>query len=202
MTREQLRGWIGEGRLRVDGDVRRSDMNYWAAAGTFQELQPFFQTTASQPLATAAPIAATAPAAASPLLWAHVKSGASWFYWVAGLSLVSSIASFAGQAIHFIFGLGVTHLIEALADQPNGPAPAIILGINCLVAGVFILFGIFSSKGHLWAFIIGTIAFLLDALVFLIVQDWIRVGFHAFVLFFLIRGANAAWQLRKASQPH
>lgn len=198
VTLDQLRGWIAEGRLRADGDVRRSDMNYWAAAGTFEELKPFFLTTLNQPLPGAAPIAARNPSAASPLKFAHLKSGASWFYWIAALSLVNSVAAFAGVAWRFILGLGVTQFIDALGAQLHGPTALITLGLNVLVTGIFVLFGFFAAKGHLWAFILGIICFLLDGLIFLLAQDWLGVGFHAFILFFLIRGANAARSMGKA----
>ena len=198
MTLDQLKCWIAEGRLRVDGDVRRSDMNYWAAAGTFQELQPFFQTAVNPSLTAATPIASQNPGIAAPLQWAHVKSGASWFYWIAALSLVNSVAAFAGMSWRFILGLAVTQKLESMGAGTNGPSPVIILGLNFLVTAVFILFGVFAAKGQVWAFVIGIIAFMLDGVIFLIAQDWLGVGFHAFVLFFLIRGANAARLLRKA----
>ena len=36
---------------------------------------------------------------------ARLRSGARWFYWVAGLSLVNTAAAFAGGHIHFVVGL-------------------------------------------------------------------------------------------------
>jgi len=34
-----------------------------------------------------------------------MKAGASWFLWVAGLSMVNSILSLSGSGFRFIFGL-------------------------------------------------------------------------------------------------
>ena len=51
-TLEQLDGWIKEGRLAAQAEVKRSDVDYWAAAGEYQELQPMFGGTAAAPAAT------------------------------------------------------------------------------------------------------------------------------------------------------
>ncbi|MFQ5608913.1 MAG: hypothetical protein ACE5F8_01425 [Woeseiaceae bacterium] len=40
----------------------------------------------------------------------------------------------------------------------------------------------------LWAYILGMIVYALDGLIFVLVQDWVSVGFHAFVLFMLWGG--------------
>jgi hypothetical protein len=37
--------------------------------------------------------------------------------------------------------------------------------------------------------------FALDGAIFLLVQDWVGVGFHAFALFMILRGYSAARQL-------
>src|SRR5207245_2159091 len=46
-----------------------------------------------------------------------VKSGANWFVWIAGLSVVNSIVGMSGGHLHFIFGLGITQIVDALAHQ-------------------------------------------------------------------------------------
>lgn len=40
----------------------------------------------------------------------RMKSGANWFYWIAALSLVTSIISLAGGDWGFLVSLGVTQL--------------------------------------------------------------------------------------------
>jgi hypothetical protein len=44
-----------------------------------------------------------------------VKAGASWFLWVAGLSMVNSVLSLSGTGFRFIFGLGIAQIVDALA---------------------------------------------------------------------------------------
>ncbi|HWI58159.1 MAG TPA: DUF4339 domain-containing protein, partial [Bacillota bacterium] len=91
VTLEQLNKWIQEGRLPAQQEVRRSDMEYWAMAGDFLELQPVFGSLNSPAAGsgTAAAGSATAAAQADPATAAQLKSGASWFYWIAGLSIIN-----------------------------------------------------------------------------------------------------------------
>ena len=45
------------------------------------------------------------------------KSGASWFFWIAGLSIINSIILLAGGQWNFIVGLGVTQIIDVIGTQ-------------------------------------------------------------------------------------
>ena len=44
-------------------------------------------------------------------------SGANWFYWIAGLSLVNTILLYTGSEWVFVVGLGVTQLIDGIAIE-------------------------------------------------------------------------------------
>jgi len=72
----------------------------------------------------------------------------------------------------------------------------VALVLDLLAAGVCALFGVFANKGQMWAFVVGMILFALDGLIFLLVQDWIGVAFHVFILYCLFRGAQACRQLK------
>ncbi|HWX18423.1 MAG TPA: DUF4339 domain-containing protein [Candidatus Binatia bacterium] len=185
---KQLSGWVREGRLQPQAGVRRNDMEGWAAAADFTELQPLFDIDASVPVANTAQgtVVRKAPGAA-----AHVKSGASWFYVVAVLSLVNTITAFIGMPIRFIVGLGITQVIDEFGSTVDGGGKIVALLLDLLAAGVFVLFGIFANKAHKWAFIVGMVLFALDGLIFLLTQSWLGVAFHAFVLFCLFRGFRA-----------
>jgi hypothetical protein len=43
------------------------------------------------------------------------KACASWFLWVAGLSMVNSVLAASGAELHFLFGLGITSIVDAVA---------------------------------------------------------------------------------------
>ena len=43
------------------------------------------------------------------------ESGAGWFYWIAGLTLVNTFGMLSGTNSRFALGLGVTLIADALA---------------------------------------------------------------------------------------
>jgi hypothetical protein len=197
-TLQQLSSWIREGRLPAQQEVRRSDMDYWVAAQEYAELKAMYSAAQAPvvPGAGAPSSPSGQPAAANALAVRQLKSGASWFYWVAGLSLVNSIVAFSGSSWHFLFGLGITQIFDGLRENLGGAGTIVVLALDLAAAGLFILFGVFANKGHLWAFITGMVLFGLDGLLFVLVRDWLGVGFHAFVLYCLYRGMSACRQLR------
>lgn len=191
---EEISAWAREGRVQAASEIRRSDMEHWARAAEFIELQDIFPPAI---LPAAAPLRTTpiAGKTADPATFARLKSSASWFYWIAGLSLINSITAFSGSTWHFIVGLGITTLFDALASEFGSAGKTIVLLLDLVAAGIFILLGIFAHKRHTWAFIVGMILFGLDTLFFLIGQDWIGIAFHVFVLYCLFRGFKACREL-------
>jgi len=147
---------------------------------------------------TAAVGAATAGAgtasAERTALESQRRSGGQWFFWVAALSLINAVVALTGQDWRFILGLGVTQLVQELAQQSGGAdLKAGLVGLA--VIGLFGFLGQRAVVGHQWAFLAGMILYGLDGAIFLIVQDWVGVGFHAFVLVMIGRGYMAARQL-------
>jgi hypothetical protein len=167
-------------------------MDQWASAGSFEELQPLFGEATPAP-ASAAPAAETPVPRSDALAAAQMRSGGSWFYWVAALSLINSIAA-PRMGVRFIIGLGFTKVV----DHELRGASGVALLLDLLIAGLFILFGVFATKGHRSAFIVGMALFGLDGLIFLLERDWLGVGFHVFVLYCLFRGFTACQHLARA----
>jgi hypothetical protein len=138
----------------------------------------------------------------------QVKSGAGWFYWIAGLSLINSVIMMLGGGWSFIIGLGITQLIDAVAGviaEELGPSTGIVIRIVAFVldigiAGIVAGFGIFARKRHKWAFIVGMVLYGLDGLIFLWAGDYLSIGFHLFALFGLYRGVKALGQLAALEQ--
>jgi uncharacterized membrane protein len=127
------------------------------------------------------------------------KSGANWFYWIAGLTVVTSIIAFGGGGIRFLLSLGITQLIdgvaEAISTEGPGAAKVVALVVSLLISAVFIIFGYLANQKMLWAYITGMVLFALDGVLSLVVQDWIGVVAHGVVLFFLFRGFQAGREL-------
>lgn len=120
----------------------------------------------------------------------RVRIGAKWFYWIAGLSLVNSAVMIFGGNFHFVIGLGITSVVDAMAKQVGSAGVVLDLIINCIVAGVFALFGYFACKAQKWAFIVGMSLYLLDGLLLLTVRDFLSVAFHAYALYCIYRGLS------------
>jgi hypothetical protein len=197
VTLEQLKAWIQQGRLGAGQEVKRSDMDYWAPARDFSEINPAFASASGgTPDAGIGASATPDPTGqADPAVLSQLKSSASWFYWIAGLSLVNSISAFSGSSWRFIFGLGITQVFDAFGASLEGAGKGVVLVLDLLAAGVFVLFGVFAHKCQAWAFIAGMLLFALDGLVMLFFQDWLGVVFHAVVLFFLFRGFQVCRRL-------
>jgi nitroreductase len=119
----------------------------------------------------------------------RARSGANWFFWIAALSLINSIATMAGSDWGFIIGLGITQVFDAIGAEFGARAVTFVLSV--LAAGVFVLFGVFAHKQHSWSYIVGMVLYALDGLLFLAVGDILSVGFHVFVLFWMFNGYRA-----------
>ena len=120
------------------------------------------------------------------------RAGANWFYWIAGLTIVTSIIAFGGGGWRFFISLGITQIIDGFAQGLStelGGAPKVVaLILDLIVTGLFVLFGWLANQKHLWAYILGMVAFALDGLVLLPFGDLLGVIAHVVVLFFLFRG--------------
>lgn len=140
-----------------------------------------------------------------PLWDAQVKSGANWFYWIAGLSLVNSLAFVFQANFAFLAGLGLTQLFEAVINvsvQSGAPTAlnAVAIVFDVIIVGIFALFGYYAGKGITAVFLIGIIIYVLDALLVLVLGLYPAAAFHAFALFFIIRGYIACRKLKAAQK--
>jgi hypothetical protein len=132
-----------------------------------------------------------------------IKSKANWFFWIAALSFINSILFLSSGKWNFIVGLGITQLVDVFGLElvrAIGNAGYIVAGIlSMMAAAIFVFFGIFARKKCNWAFIVGKIVYAFDGLVFLLVQDYLGVGFHIFVLFLTAGGFKANTMLREGA---
>jgi len=138
--------------------------------------------------------------------YAHkYKSGAGWFYWIAGLTLITSIITFAGGNWRFLISLGTTQIIDGIAAgvaaELGGSAPKIIaLFLDMILTAVFVVFGVLANKRLLWAYILGMAIFVIDGLISLMMQDLIGVVAHVVVLVFMVPGFLAGKKMLELEQ--
>jgi hypothetical protein len=215
---EQLKGWVAERRVNPETKVLRSDINSWLPAAHYTELEmtPQVQAMAASAPATfaAAPNVAGAPGMAGvagtpagAALIRRAHSSARWFYWIAGLSMINTFIAMSKAGLVFVVGLGTTQIIDGVASGMGSGGMAVALVLNTIVAGVFVMFGIFSVKGHAWSFLVGMILYALDGalimgLSLLAKADLpiLALGFHGYVLFLLFIGWKANMELNRMSR--
>ncbi|MEO1052374.1 MAG: hypothetical protein AAFX87_17200 [Bacteroidota bacterium] len=119
-----------------------------------------------------------------------VKRSASWFYWIAGLSLINSILFLTGTGWGFIFGLGITQITDRIMIAYTETYSFMTITPSFVLLTIFVAIGYFAGKHSKAAFIIGMILYGLDALLFLLWGGYLALAFHAFALFMIFKGFN------------
>jgi hypothetical protein len=71
------------------------------------------------------------------------------------------------------------------------------VALSATIAGVFVVLGYFARGASAAAFVVGMALYALDSLLFVLVGDWIAVGFHGFVLFMLFGGLSILQAVRR-----
>lgn len=117
-----------------------------------------------------------------------VKNGAGWFLAIAGLSILNSVLTMSGTSFHFIFGLGVTQVVDAVGREAGTTGSALSLIVNLFIAGLFLLFWNFARKGEKWAFLAGMALYAIDGLILIPFKDLLGAAFHAYALFRIYNG--------------
>lgn len=136
----------------------------------------------------------------------QVKNGAHWFYWIAALSMINSAIFIFGGNWSFFAGLAVTQVADALVVAVSGSngfsiAKVIALTMDFVIAGIFVMCGVFAVRLQTWAFVTGMVLYALDGVLALILGAYLSAGFHAFALFMIFRGFSAARQLKAIQSP-
>jgi hypothetical protein len=155
------------------------------------------------------PVSTTAsPAATDPRIpiIQRMTRGAGWFLTIGLLSGVNSVLQIFGAKIRFIFGLGITQVVDAVAHQMGQGGTFVIVIV--IVDGLFILMLILCSRwaktGSQGAFLGGMIAYALDGVLLLLFQMWLDAAVHAYALWMIWQGYAASRelaQLQQAAQP-
>ena len=124
-----------------------------------------------------------------------VIQGARWFWWIAGLSLVNAACDLAHANFTFVMGLAYTQLAHAMFESNT----AIAFAIDALFIGGFFLLGRQAQRGQLWAFVLGIVVYVGDALIYVKFADWMPVAFHALALFYIGKAMMNLQAAKKAT---
>ena len=78
--------------------------------------------------------------------------------------------------------------MDAIVYEASASAKIVAFVFNLFISIVFVLFGYYAIRMEKWAFQVGMGLYFIDGLLFLLVGDWLAVGFHVWVLFSLYKG--------------
>jgi hypothetical protein len=134
-----------------------------------------------------------------------LRSGASWFFFIGGMSAANSIAMLAGINWAFVIGLAATQFIDGVATgvmQGVGGSTGIVIRfisiiMDLFIACVFVLLGVFARKKQGWCFITGMVFYALDSILCILFQDYLALAIHLLALWGIFRGYRACKQLKK-----
>jgi hypothetical protein len=153
------------------------------------------------------PIPPSAPPAAIdpriPIIL-RMRRGAGWFLTIAILSGVNSVLQIFDAKIRFIFGLGITQVVDAVAHQMGQNGTLVIICVDGLFIVMLLLCSKWAKAGSQGAFVGGMIAYGLDGILLLFFSMWLDAAVHAYALWMIWQGYAAAReldQMQQAAQP-
>ncbi|MES2604000.1 MAG: hypothetical protein V4603_03625 [Pseudomonadota bacterium] len=120
----------------------------------------------------------------------EVQSGARWFWWIAGLSLVNAVMYYTGSDVSFVVGLAMTALTSLFFTNM-----VVAFVVIAMLIGFYFAMGYLAQQGVLWAFYAGLGVYVVDGLIYLMFQDWMSVAFHVFAGFSIVKGMLRAQKL-------
>jgi hypothetical protein len=158
-------------------------------------------TPGGPPASVPAPPAATDPRDAIIL---RMRRGAGWFLSIAILSGANALLQIFDAKIRFIFGLGITRLVDDMAHGMGQSGTTLILVVDGLFIVMLILCSRWAKTGSQVAFLGGMIAYTLDGVLLLYFRVWLDAAVHAYALWMIWQGYSASRelaQLQQAAQP-
>jgi len=134
----------------------------------------------------------------------RMRRGAGWFMTIGLLSGVNSILQIFDAKIRFIFGLGITQVVDAVAHRMGQGGTMVIVIVDGLFIVVLILCSHWAKTGSQGAFLGGMIAYALDGVLLLLFSMWLDAAVHAYALWMIRQGYSASRelaQMQQAAQP-
>lgn len=152
------------------------------------------------------PSSASTPAAADPRasVILRMRRGAGWFITIALLSGINSVLQIFDAKIRFIFGLGITQVVDALARGGGQNGTILMIAVDGVFIVMLILCARWAKAGSQGAFLGGMIAYALDGVLLLLFSVWLDAAVHAYALYMIWQGYSASRELAQmqlAAQP-
>ncbi len=149
------------------------------------------------PANTSAPPAAMDPRV--PVIL-RMRRGAGWFFTIALLSGVNSVLQIFNAKIRFIFGLGITQVVDEVARGMGQGGTVVIAVVDGLFIVMLILCSRWAKTGSQGAFLGGMVAYALDGVLLLLFSMWLDAAVHAYALWMIWQGYTASRELAHIEQ--
>lgn len=154
----------------------------------------------------APPSASTQPATRDPRVPVlfRIRRGAGWFLTIAVLSGINSVLQIVDAKIRFIFGLGITQVLDAVGKGAGQNGMFVTIAVDGVFLLMLILCWKWARTGSQGAFVVGMIAYALDGVLLLFFSLWLEAAVHAYALYMMWQGFTAARelaQMQQAAQP-
>lgn len=137
----------------------------------------------------------------------RIQSGASWISMVGILSFVNTLLTLFKATLRFTIGLGLTTLIDYFAfffmqRSPDNRTLFIVInvGINLMIALIFVVLGWFAKRENGWAYLTAIILYSIDTFIMIWLQNWMGVIFHLVALVIMVMGYIALRKKQKLVQ--
>jgi len=134
----------------------------------------------------------------------RMRRGAGWFLTIGILSGVNSLLQVFDAKIRFIFGLGITRVVDPTRHGAGQNGMFITIAVDGIFIVMLILCSRWAKAGSQGAFLGGMIAYALDGVLLLVFQVWLDAAVHAYALYMIWQGYAAARelaQMQPAVQP-
>ncbi|OPZ90357.1 MAG: hypothetical protein BWY75_00768 [bacterium ADurb.Bin425] len=137
---------------------------------------------------------------------AAFKSSASWFFWMAGCTVVNLFMVFTKSNFGLALGMSDSLMMAFvnLLKPPSTETGALIafggvIASNVLYIALMAVFGIFAGKGKVWAYSLGLSLALVDGIFCLLGNEWIGTAVHGMAVWFIFQGLRLAIAVRNTS---
>lgn len=127
-----------------------------------------------------------------------MHAGAKWFFIISALSGINSLLVLFHAQVRFIFGLGVTQVVDEIARQAGTNGPFLVIAVNGAFLVILVLCGVWAQKGSQGAFLAGMILYALDGALLLYFSVWLDAAVHAYALFRIWQGFSSCRELAAA----
>ena len=134
----------------------------------------------------------------------RMRRGAGWFFTIALLSGVNSVLQIFDAKIRFIFGLGITQVVDGVARGMGQGGTVVIAVVDGLFIVMLIVCSRWAKAGSQGAFLGGMVAYALDGVLLLLFSVWLDAAVHAYALWMIWQGYAASRELahmQQAAQP-